>query len=127
MRRATFADLPELVDLVGRLVAASGIPQTMDAARTTETLRGLIMRPDAMVTVGAGGFMAASIERSVISPEPIACEHGWYAENGNGLRLLRDFEAWADIHGARKRLSTGANGPDLARLGYQMVEKVWVK
>jgi hypothetical protein len=127
MRLATFDDLPRLVDLVGRLVAASGIPQAMDAGHTTATLRALMVRPDAVVWITRAGFLAASIERSVISPEPIACEHGWYAEDGKGLRLLRAFEAWAAVHRARVRLSTGASGLDLSRLGYRMVEKVWVK
>lgn len=127
MRLARFDDIPRLVDLTGRLVKASGIPQAMDAEHTAATLRALIMRQDAAVWITDAGFLAASIERSVISPEPIACEHGWYAEDGKGGQLLAALKAWADCHGARVRLSTGATGPNLARRGYRMVEQVWVK
>lgn len=127
MRRATFDDIPRLIDLVGRLVAASGVPQVMDAEHTRATLTALMVRPDAAIWITDAGFMAASIERTVISPELIACEHGWYSETGKGLALLRELEAWADLHGARVRLSTGAVGPDLARLGYRMVEQAWVR
>lgn len=127
MRRATFDDIPRLVDLIGRLVKASGIPQVMDVAHTTATLRALMVRPDAAIWVTDAGFIAASIERTVISPEPIACEHGWYAEDGKGGQLLAALEAWAAVHGARVRLSTGQGGPDLSRRGYRIVEKAWVK
>lgn len=127
MRLARFDDIPRLVDLTGRLVKASGIPQEMDAEYTADTLRALIMRQDAAVWITDAGFLAASIERSVISPAPIACEHGWYAEDGKGAQLLAAFEAWAAMFGAVVRLSTGERGPDLARRGYRMVEKVWVK
>lgn len=127
MRPATVDDIPRITDLVERLIAASGIPQVVDRAYTQATLLALICRADALVLVSEGGFLAASIERSVISPEPIACEHGWFATDRSGLRLLRAFEAWAVERGARVRLSTGIAGPDLARLGYRAVETAWVR
>lgn len=127
MRRATVDDIPRLIELTGRLVAASGIPQEMDPAHARATLHALLVRPDAAIWMTEAGFLAFSIERTVISPAPVACEHGWYAEDGHGLRLLKAFEAHADIYGAQKRLSTGPDGPDLSRAGYRMVEKVWVK
>jgi hypothetical protein len=127
MRAATPADIPRLIGLTGRLLAASGIPQVMDPERVREVLQSLLNRIDAAVWITDAGFLAASIERTVISPEPVAVEHGWYAEDGKGLHLLRALELWADCHGARVRLSTGPDGPDLARLGYRMVERAWVK
>lgn len=99
----------------------------VDPAYARATLGALMVRQDAAVWITKAGFLAASIERSIANPAPVACEHGWYAEDGKGLPLLRAFEAWAAIYGATVRLSTGAVGPDLARLGYTMVEKVWVK
>lgn len=126
MRRATVDDIPRLIDLTGRLVMASGMPQAMDLAHTRATLGALLVRPDAAIWMTEAGFLAASIERTVISPEPVACEHGWYAEDGKGLALLRAFEAWAKIYGARVLISTGPFGPDLARLGYRLSEKAWV-
>lgn len=127
LRLAAEADIPRIIDLVERLQAASEIPQVVDRNHTADSLLALIGRGDAVVWLSPGGFIAGSIERTVISPEPIAVEHGWYANDRSGLRLLRAFEVWAAARGARVRLSTGAFGPDLARLGYRMVEKVWVK
>jgi len=122
-----FCDLPLLVELVGRLVAASGIPLAVDPDHTRAVLRRLIISDDGAVWVTRCGFLAASIEQTVISPAPVAAEHGWYAEDGKGLRLLRVFEAWAAERGAMVRLSTGIGGPDLSRLGYRPVEMAWVK
>ncbi|GLS87681.1 hypothetical protein GCM10010873_26550 [Cypionkella aquatica] len=127
MRPATACDIPRITDLVERLIEASGIPQAVDRAHAQAVLMSLILRPDALVLVTEGGFLAASIERSVINPEPIACEHGWFATDRSGLRLLRAFEAWAKSHEARVRLSTGVAGPDLSRLGYRAVEMAWVR
>lgn len=126
MRPATACDIPRITDLVERLIEVSGIPQVVDRAHTQAVLMSFIQRRDALVLVTAGGFLAASIERSVVSPEPIACEHGWFATDRSGLRLLRAFEAWAKLHGARVRLSTGIAGPDLSRLGYRAIEMAWV-
>jgi hypothetical protein len=128
MRAARVDDIPRLIDLVGRLVARAGIPQQMDAGRVREVLEGMLASPaTAAVWVTEAGFLAATLERTVISHEPIAVEHGWYAEDGRGMELLAALELWADCHGARVRLSTGAVGPDLSRLGYRLVEKAWVK
>lgn len=127
MRLAKFSDLPLLVDLVGRLVVASCLPMQVDVDHTRAVLRRLMISDDGAVWVTGAGFLAASIERTVVSPNPVAFEHGWYAEDRSGLRLLRAFEAWAAARGAVVRLSTGINGPDLSRLGYRPVEMAWVK
>ena len=55
-------------------------------------------------------------------------EHGWFARDRSGMRLLRAFEEWAAEQGAvMVKMSTGAVGPYLGRLGYTMTEKTWVK
>jgi hypothetical protein len=127
MRLASFDDIPRITDMVERLIAASGIPQEVDRAHTQAMLAQFIVRRDAIVLVTAAGFLAGSIECTVINREPIAVEHGWFCTDRQGIRLLRAFEAWAEKRGARVRLSTGIAGPDLARLGYCAVEKAWVK
>lgn len=126
MRLARCDDIPTITDMVALLLASTGIPQVMDRAHVQAVLARLILREDAVVWICAGGFLAASIECTVISPEPVAVEHGWFAKDRSGLRLLRAFEAWAADRGARVRLSTGKGGPDLARLGYRPVETAWV-
>lgn len=128
MRPATCDDIPRITDMVERLQAAAQIPQIPDRAHTQASLARLILRDDAIVLTTDAGFIAGSIECTVISPEPIAVEHGWFAADRSGLRLLRAFEVWAAARGARVRLSTGVvAGPDLARLGYRPVELAWVK
>lgn len=127
VRRAVFADIDRIIGMAVQLVQEAGLPQQVDPVHTRAVLRALMLRDDAAVWVSVGGFLAASIERTVISPEPVAVEHGWFATDRSGLRLLRLFEGWAAARGAIVRLSTGQGGPDLRRLGYRAVETAWVK
>lgn len=128
IRRATANDILAIVDRVEALRAAVGGPLPVDRAWTAQTLAALLSSPDCAVWVSAGGFLAASIQRSVINPAPMAVEHGWWASDGSGLRLLRAYEAWAREKGAAfVTLSTGPVGPDLVRLGYRRAEQAWVR
>lgn len=128
LRSATAADILSIVGMVEALRDAVGGPVPVDRAWTAQTLASLIASPDGAVWVSAGGFLAASIQRSVISPVPMAVEHGWWAADGSGLRLLRAYEAWAREKGAAfVTLSTAVDGPDLARLGYRRAEQAWVR
>ena len=128
IRPATADDILSLVDMVEALRAAVGGPVPVDRAWSAQTLAALLSSPDGAVWVSAGGFLAASIQRSVINPAPMAVEHGWWASDGSGLRLLRAYEAWAREKGAAfVTLSTGPVGPDLARLGYRRAEQAWVR
>lgn len=128
IRLATPADIPRLVDMVAALAEASGMPVTVDRDWTARSLLALIASRDSAVWISGDGFLAAQLVRSTVSPQPIAAEHGWYARDGSGLRLLRAFETWAAERGAVMiRLSTGAGGPDLARLGYRPVETAWIR
>jgi hypothetical protein len=122
-----FSDVPRLIEMTQRLVTASGIPQQVDPEHTKRSFKGLMISDFGAVWVTDGGFLAASIEQTIISPSPVAVEHGWYADDGSGLRLLRKFQRWAAKHGATERLSTGVGGLDLSRLGYRPVETAWIK
>lgn len=128
IRRATAADILAVVDMVGALREAVGGPVSVDRAHTAQTLAALVASHDGAVWVSANGFLAASLQRSVINPAPMAVEHGWWASDGSGLRLLRAYERWARDKGAAFiTLSTGPDGPDLARLGYRRAETAWVR
>lgn len=124
---ATPEDIGRIIDMVARLTEAVSGPQMVDRAHTGKTLAGLMANPQGVVFATSGGFLAATIGQTVINPEPIAYELGWFAEDGKGLRLLRAFERWAASHGARPQISTGPTGPDLSRLGYRLVEQAWIK
>ena len=128
IREATADDVIRIVDMVEALRAAVGGPVAVDRAWTARTLAALLESPDGSVWVSGGGFLAASIQRSIISPVPMAVEHGWWASDGSGLRLLRIYETWAKDKGAALiTLSTGPTGPDLSRLGYRRVEQAWTR
>jgi len=127
LREATAADVDHVVALIRDLVETVGGPQAVDEAATRATVLSLIASPMGVVFVTPGGFIAGMLSALPVASDLWAHELGWRATDRSGLRLLRAFESWADQHGARVRLSTGANGPDLSRLGYRPVELAWVR
>ena len=117
-----------IVDLVEDLRAAVDGLMPVSRPWTAAMVAGLIQSPDAIVLVSDGGFIAGSLQPTIINPARVAMEHGWFARDRSGLRLLRAFEGWAADRGAvMVKMSTGAAGPDLGRLGYTMTEQNWVK
>lgn len=128
IRAAEAGDILCIVDMVEDLRLAVEGPIPVDRAWTAQTLAKLITGPDAIVLISDGGFIAGSLQPTVINPRQIAMEHGWYSADRSGLALLRAFEAWAASRGAiLVQLSTGAEGLDLSRLGYRLVERAWIK
>ena len=128
IRPASETDVMRIVDLVEDLRAAVDGLMPVSRPWTAAMVAGLIQSPDAIVLVSDGGFIAGSLQPTIINPARVAMEHGWFARDRSGLRLLRAFEAWAAERGAvMVKMSTGAVGPDLGRLGYTMTEKTWVK
>lgn len=128
VRRAAAADVLRIVDMIEELRSAVQGPILVDRAWTARTVAGLLADQRGVVFVTDGGFIAGSLRPTIINPEPIAVEHGWYSRDRSGLALLRAFEGWARAHGARLiQLSTGADGLDLSRFGYRLTERAWVK
>lgn len=130
MRRANETDIPFIVGLVVSLARSVEGPQRVCRVTTGETIAGLLASDQGAVWVSDGGFIAGLITRSIISPDPIAVELGWYAEDRSGIRLLRAFEAWAYEGGARL-IKMSANGGQAAKIleraGYRACETAWVK
>lgn len=129
IRPAVEADIPCITDWVERLVKAVDGPQQVCRIKTGHTLAGLIASPDGFVAVSDHGFIAATITQTVISPDPVAVELGWWAER-DGLSLLRAFENWADSKGATlKKMSCrgGTAQRMLERAGYRQAETAMVK
>lgn len=128
IRPATAADILRIVDQTEALREKINGPITVDRPYTAAFLSRLIAHPDGLVLVSDGGFIAASLHPTPISPALVAGEHGWYATDGAGRALREAYEKWADDRGAiLKKLSTGMNGPDLGRDGYTPAEVGWVK
>lgn len=128
IRPATGSDVLPIVEMIERLRAAVDGPIPVDRAHTAAVVASLIADPDALVLVSGAGFIAGRLTPTIINPSPIAVEHGWWAADGSGLRLMRAFERWAADRGAALvQLSTGPIGPDLSRLGYRRAEQAWVR
>ncbi|MBK4215811.1 hypothetical protein JJJ17_07735 [Paracoccus caeni] len=128
VRPAVAGDILRIVDMVEDLRLAVDGPIPVDRAWTAQTLARLITSPDAVVLISEGGFIAGSLQPTVINPRLIAMEHGWFSRDRSGLALLRAFEAWAAARGAMLvQLSTGPAGLDLSRLGYRLAERAWIK
>lgn len=135
IRPATAEDIPAIVEMVGRLHTAAGIVLPMNQTVTSRFLRGLIVSPLGLLLVAGdppSGFLAASVGTASISMVPVAIEHGWWAEGGSGLKLLRLYEAWAREQGcfaARMSTPPGADraAAILGRSGYALAEQAWVK
>lgn len=125
IQKAVEADIPRVIDMVEQLAAAVNGPQQVCRIRTGETLAGLIVRPEGGVWISDGGFIAGCITQTIISPDPVAIELGWWAGDRSGLRLLRTFEAWARERGACLIKLSCNGGPAqhiLARSGYRVAE-----
>ncbi|SEN90793.1 hypothetical protein SAMN04489859_102178 [Paracoccus alcaliphilus] len=130
IRPAADADIPGIIDLIERLVRSVNGPQRVCRVRTGETLAGLIHDPRSVVLMSGRGFIAGTITQTVISPDPVAVELGWYAEDRSGLSLLRAFEAWASDHGTtlvKMSCNGGAAKRILERSGYRVAEIAMVK
>ncbi len=135
LRQATKDDIPAIVGMVEKLHTAAGIVLPLNAAVTTRFLHGLMSTPLGLVLVAGespNSFLAASIGTASISMLPVAMEHGWWAEGGAGLKLLRQYEQWARENGcfaARMSTPPGADRPAsiLMRSGFEIAEQAWVK
>lgn len=128
IREATQADIMQVVDWVEDLRAAVDGMMPVSRPWTAAMVAGLIQSPDGIVLVSNGGFIAGSLQPTIINPQRVAMEHGWFARDRSGMRLLRAFEEWAVDHRAGMvKMSTGSVGPHLGRLGYMMTEQNWVK
>lgn len=125
VRLAVDADVDRIVSYVFDLVDAINGPVAVDAEVTRESVLLLMANPNSVVFVSKAGFIAGTIAPTLISPELIAQEVGWFATDRSGPRLLRAFESWADAKGVRAKIST--KHTDLTRQGYVQAETSWIK
>lgn len=119
----------DLLEMGRKFHAASGHPAPYDPQAASamldqiEAQGGLFTSPRGMI----GGIIAPLW----MSPQwTAAVELFWWAEDGQGLRLLRRFEAWAKEMGAREvRMTTLSALPnsEKALRGYTRAETSWTK
>lgn len=137
IRPATTNDIAAIVAMTERLRASVASPLLVDPLVTSRFVAGLLASPLGWVCVvdgvgGPTGFLAASVSTASISMLPIAVEHGWWAERGGGMDLLRSYMAWAQERGCfAARMSTPPSNPRAAaileRCGFAPAEVAWVK
>jgi RimJ/RimL family protein N-acetyltransferase len=137
LRAATQHDIPAIIAMVAKLHASVASVMPMDRAATSRFLRLLVASPVGWVRVwdagmGASGFLAASIGSTSVSMLPVAGEHGWWAERGGGLVMLRSYMEWAKEQGCfAARMSTPPHNERAAlilqRCGFELAEQAWVK
>lgn len=132
IREATCgADVRQVIEWTKALVASVQGPLQVDPAHCGAQIARLMHSPDAVVLMSKGGFIAGELTQTIISPQVIASEHGWYASDRSGLRLLIAFEKWAAPRSALIKMSTPAPGSVagkiLERRGYRAAEMAWVK
>lgn len=137
IRTAMTDDIPAICGMVERLRVSVGSPLEVDQYVTRRFVTGLLASPLAAVWVvdvaeAVTGFLAASVGTASISMLPIAVEHGWWAEQGGGLYLLKAYLSWAkDIGCFAARMSTPPHNDRaaivLSRMGFDVAEQAWVK
>lgn len=136
IRPACQADIPAIVRMVAKLHAVAGVALPMDPRVTARFLEALLASPMGLVLVSGAsepdGFLAASVGTASIAMTPVGIEHGWFCEGGDGLRLLRRYEAWAREKGCyAARMSTPPGtiraSAILERNGFSVAETAWVK
>jgi hypothetical protein len=132
MRLATTDDISNIIRLIAQLRSAVNGPQEVDPAHTGKTVLRLMQQPTGVVYVTQGGFIAGEVGQTPINPALVAFEHGWFARDKSGLRLLIAFEKWAKDMGCTGiKFSTGtytdAASRILTRRGYRPAELAWFK
>lgn len=136
IRPATDGDIAAIVAMTERLRASVASPLPVDPLVTSRFLSGLLASPLGWVRVvdagdGPTGFLAASIGTASVAMTPVAVEHGWWAEQGGGLRLLKQYVAWARERGCfAARMSTHSSADNAAKIlghiGFTPAEQAWV-
>lgn len=133
IRNATLEDIPHLVELGRRFIAAAGQDYRADVA--TATLEQLVSNETAVLLVNENltAMLGGVLYPYFFNGERVAQELFWWAE-GSGLKLLEAFEQWAKDNDARAVLMVclEALSPERVsriyeRRGYVPLERTFMK
>jgi len=125
MNHAMHADIPRCVEMGARFFRDSGQSGGFVADHFADTLASLIEQDRAALIVSDRGMIGGVLVPSFCNRDwLIAVELFWWAEDGQGLRLLRAFEDWAVPHEIRITTQDANTRPDkaLLRKGYARME-----
>jgi hypothetical protein len=112
--------------MLARFHAASGFPFGYDRDAMRGLLARMIEADGATVICTAQGVIGGALVPAYCDPQWVqAVELFWWAEDGQGLRLLRAFEEWArEMKAAEVRMTTLSALPRSAKAlrGYDPAE-----
>lgn len=132
IRRATIEDVEHCATLGHKFIVAADMPPaSLEECRTF--CASLLHHPDGVMFISPQGVIAGLLAPLYYKPGyKQAVELFWWAEDGNGLRLLQAFETWARERGADDiNMSTLAHYtpkgvPELLRRrGYEARDQVY--
>jgi len=142
LRRADLSDVPGIVRIARSFLGVSGYGRLFDLTHeditcaidevidSDEGVCFVVECDDRIVGAILGKRSPVWLKRGVT----VAVELGWWVDpdhRGHGVDLLREFEAWAKPLPVvvSDTIMDGATpaGPLLERLGYEMIERCFVK
>ncbi len=128
IREATYSDLNRLVSMGEKFHQKSDMDAPYRDEDAVGFLMSLIENPHAVVLISEGGMIGGQLVPAYFSRDWImSVELFWWAEDGNGRKLLEAFENWSQKSGANEvRMTTLSNlgGADkiMNRRGYDAKE-----
>lgn len=125
--------MPRLIDMARKFHDAKQDLYPFVAADTANSFAALMAAPSCVVLVSDRGFICGALVPSPSNASWVtAFEMFWWAEDRNGLRLLKAFEDWAKENGANEvKPSHPVNETRVAQLferrGFTPTETVYTK
>ena len=125
---ATKADMPNMLQMGRKFHKMSKMPCQFDEDAFSGLLLGLMKSDECALFVSDGGFVGGVLVPAYCDPKWIqALELFWFSESGHGMRLLREFEAWANDIGANEVRMSSIGGLGRAekiysKIGYSVAE-----
>jgi hypothetical protein len=103
VRYAQPADIDRIVDLARREHAASVWANRVafSPQHAKDTIESFLWTPMRTIVMTDGGYLLGLVQSVGFSPVLAAMEYAWYAEDGSGLALLKEFDQWAKRMGAQ--------------------------
>ena len=132
VRTAALADIPALLAMGEAFHAAGQLPCAFNLDAMASVLQTMIEADSAVVLMTERGVIGGAINPAYCDPSwTYAVELFWWAQ-GDGLKLLRAFEGWAQQAGAKElRMTSLATLPRADRLlrcvGYAPAEVSYSK
>lgn len=142
VRPGTKDDAYEFMYLVKQMVKDVNYPFKVDMKKTLESGEAMVDNPLFFYWVAEAegevvGFLVAAVNQTIFSSEKIASELGWYIHPDHrkgtaALRLLKEYEKWADeLECDYVTLSDVQGSMDMdavyTRRGYKLEERTYVR